>query len=379
MSTMEEEPRFEVTPPGARPLLPQLAPPPTAPAPAPPEPAGDPENAGRQLAQQMLELGYHPVVIFGSTSSGKSTLLGSLLSYMQRDSAAGVEISFGDEFMISGSEYGKSAHEKASAFFFRGVQDHINARMQAATRTEFPFFIPVVLRPGGDLPPVKLALLESNGEWYNPDLDTDRFFRKMRAEIAGLLRNFSGGVSFLHLAPVTQIEQYRETQDDDRSKNGALLRAADLALVGCFNAYRDIRPTKHSDRHLLLVTKWDGHVKPEHASGKFSAPDLADVKDVARNRYPQAYAAFVNLSGGGAGSKQIMQYCSGIISGREMLAQPPEIEAQLRRYPRALWNWIYRGATSDRPNLRPLYTEPTPPPPTFWQRLVARIDRLFGV
>lgn len=376
---MEEEPLFEVTPPGGRPPLPS----PTAEEPVVAEPAesrDDQEEAGRQLAQQMQELGYHPVVIFGSTSSGKTTLLCSLLSYIRRDAGAGAEVSLGEEFALS-SEYGRWAHEKAAAFFFRAVHEHINERTQAATRTQFPFFIPVVLQPGKGRPAVKIALLESNGEWYNPDTGSDRYFQKMRAEIAGLLRSFGGGVSFLHLAPVTQLEQYRESQDGDREKNEKLRGAADLALVGCINSYRDLRALKHNDRHLLLVTKWDDHVAPQDPSNRFSEPSLIEVKEVARTKYPLAYAAFANLDTGGDNhAKQILQYCSGLISGRQILGRDAEVEAQLRRYPRTLWNWIYRSALSQRGGSpSPLYDEPRPPAPNLRQRLAALLERIFGV
>lgn len=373
MNTMDEEPRFEVTPPGsAMPAFPARA---ESPASAPQDTGVDPEEAGRQLAQQMQELGYHPVVIFGSTASGKTTLLGSLLSYIRKDPAAAAEISLGEEFAMAG-EYGRWAHEKAAAFFFRAVQEHLDERTQAATRTQYPFFIPVVLQPGNGQPPVKIALLESNGEWYNPDTGSDRFFQKMRAEIAGMLRSFGGSVSFLHLAPVTQLEQYRESQGGDREKNETLRQAADLALVGCFSAYRDIRALKHNDRHLLLVTKWDDHVAPKDPSNRFVAPDLIEVKEIARTKYPLAYTAFVNLAG--SESKQIMQYCSGIISGRQMLGRDAEVDGQLRRYPRALWRWIHDGARDRQRTVAPLYTEAPPPPPSLRQRLARLVERVLG-
>jgi hypothetical protein len=382
MNENEDEPRFEIDPPGGSlPATPQPAPATPDAAAAFPNTASDQESAGRQLAQQMQALGYHPVVIFGSTSSGKTTLLGSLLSYIQKDHDAGAEISLGEEFSIAGSEYGSWAHEKAAAFFFRGVQEHINERTQAATRTQYPFFIPVILKPRGGLPEVKIALLESNGEWYNAETGSDRFFQKLRDEIAGLLHNYGDGVSFLHLAPVTQLEQYRQGVEGDRSKDEALRHAADLALVGCFNAYRDIRPVKNNDRHLLLLTKWDAHAKPMDPRDNFFAPSLAEVKDIARQKYPQAYVAFVNLSLGDtdATAKQIMQYCSGIISGREVLRQSAEVDMQIRRYPRALWNWIYRGALHDPREQRLLYSEPKPAEPSLIQRLHAKLLRLLGV
>jgi hypothetical protein len=347
--------------------------------PKPPESFPEGEVAGQQLAEEMVANGYHVVIIFGSTSSGKTLLLASLLAYMKTQPEAEAEIRLGEPFNVTVSKYGEWSHSQAEAFFNKSLQEFIRGTAHAATRVHSPFFIPVVVKPRGNAPAAKIAFLESNGEWYAPNPDSNTFFPELRGEIAGIFTSYSRGISFLHLAPVTQVEVRTHGTETRKGTDEELQQRADLALIGCFEAYKSVRVAKHKDRHLLLVTKWDAHAVPGDSNSDggdvFVEPDLKLVNDVARKKYPQAYTAFKNLSleTAPAHAKQIMQYCSGVVSGRRVKRTDDEIDHMLQRYPRTLWNWIYRNATE-----RELYPKPEPQAATLGQRINSLVHKFLN-
>lgn len=54
-----------------------------------------------------------------------------------------------------------------------------------------------------------------------------------------------------------------------------------------------------------------------------------------------------------------MQYSSGLISGRSILAPTGDVREQVYRYPRVLWNWLYENATRGGGHARKLAPQPT--------------------
>ena len=347
-------------------------------------PDSDATRVGRQLAAQLEARDYHPVVVFGSSAAGKTTLLTSLLAYLQVDDAAQVEVELGAPFAIDDEGYGRWAHEEATGLFFRSVEEFIAGRTQPATMSPRPFFVPVVIRPPGRLPEMRFAFLESRGDWYNPDTASNAFFRRLRDEIAAVLLHYPKGISFLHVAPYTQLATWDPDAGLHEARDAALRGQADLALVGALNAYRAVRAVKHRDAHLLLLTKWDAHAAPDGSESTFIAPALDEVVDVARERYPRGFAAFGTLALGAAQpwQKQVMQYCAGIISGRTVTRPGGELREQLHRYPRVLWNWLYENATRDAGQRRGLFPRRRSAHGTWSKRVdgvLARVLRLLGV
>lgn len=342
------------------------------------------QRMGRQLAAQMEEQGYHPVVLFGSAASGKSSLLASLLAYLQVDTSAKVQIQLGDQLILDDDAYGSEAHKEASTFFYRSVEEFIGGKAHASTQAKYPFFIPVVLKPHGNLPEMKFAFLESRGEWYQPKMDTNEVFQRLKEEVSGVLLNFSKGISFLHVAPYTQVNTWDEDAVSQQGKDLQLRKEADLALVGALNAYKIVRPLKHEDAHLFLISKWDAYAPPGSPTGSFSAPSVEEVQGVALERYSRGYTAFCSLHLGDQDlwQKQIMQYSSGLISGRSILAPTGDVREQVYRYPRVLWNWLYENATRGGGHARKLFPNPPPPKPTLAEKcrlVLARILKAMGV
>jgi hypothetical protein len=389
MTQTPHSPKFEVDLPSV-PVGDVERPPGATPQGSPPTPRarlGTSESAvrvGRQLAEQMDERGYHPVVIFGSSASGKSSLLTSLLAYLQVDDGAKIQLRLGEPFALDDDAYGQWAHDEATGFFYRSVEEFIGGVAHAATLSPNPFFIPVVIKPHGNLPEMKFAFLESRGDWYNPEEESNEFFQRLREEISSVLVNYQKGISFLHIAPYTQVMTWDESAASQQSRDIALRQKADLALVGALNSYKAVRVVKHRDAHLFLVTKWDAYAAPGGSTGSFSSPSVEEVTAVARERYPRAYAAFLNLSleEQAGWQKQLMQYCSGVISGRSVSRPSNELRGQIFRYPRVLWSWLYANATRDTGHRESLFPAPPPRTPTLMDKFneaLSKFMRWLGV
>lgn len=297
---------------------------------------------GRVLAENMSEGGYHPVIIFGTSHSGKSSLLGSLLKCFQVEGSHGVGISFGESLLPEGTSHGKDAVQLAESLFYRSQQEYIDGQGHEATRIQFPFFVPVILRPN-NRPPVKFALMESNGESYQPDRGSGRFFQQLKQEVEAVLTHYEKGISFIYLAPYTQSRSQGDamTMDQDRAQ----INDAGLALVGVMDAYEKLRKDKHDDMHMMLVTKWDASKSNESdLADVLGAPDPGEIEAFAISKYRQAFAAFKGLSLRGD-QRSLMQYCSGLFNGREIRKPPDELVPTLDRYPLVLWNWLYANAS----------------------------------
>lgn len=329
------------------------------------------ENIGKQIAQAMDDLGYHPVIIFGSSNSGKSSLLGSLLAYFQVDTSKEVGITFGDSLVPSETTHGKDAIAKAETFFYRSVHEFIGGEAHVATKVNYPFFIPVIIRPKGK-EEMKFAFMESNGEWYKPDRDTDRFFQSLKGEINGILRHYQKGISFIHVAPLTQSNVRDGEINHEFERNE--IRDASLALTGALDSYTRIRTIKSQDSHMFLVTKWDAYTEQDKELFDVLAnPELGKVEEFANEKYTQGFAAFKGLSIDSS-QKSIMQYCSGLISGRSIIKPSKELTPVLNKYPETMWNWLYKNASGGVL----LFKKPPPKKESPWQIFMNWINKLVS-
>jgi hypothetical protein len=333
-------------------------------------------KVGQKIAEVMEELDYHPVIIFGSSNSGKSSLLGSLLSYFQIDTTHGIGIYLGDSLIPTSTPHGKWAYSEAESFFYKSIQEFLDGTAHAATKSRHPFFIPIKINPP-NLPEIKFAFMESNGEWYKPQKDTGRYFPELKEEINAILKHYQRGISFIHLAPYTQINAWVEDQNDTQL-NKEEINDASLALVGALNSYEQLRVFKSDDAHMFLITKWDASAK-QNVQDQLQNVDVANVEAVANNLYTKGFAAFNNLSIE-LNQKNIMQYSSGIISGRSIIKSSPNLKPILNRYPQTMWNWLYGNATdnnSEINNRLVLIPKPIVPKKSFFDNLNNLITRIL--
>lgn len=339
------------------------------------------EKIGRLIAEKMQDHGFHPVVIFGSPYSGKSTMLQSLFGCLMTEVDQGIGIYLDESMIPEGTAYGRFARESAHAFFYRGMQEFIDGKGEQKTRARFPFFIPVRIVPPNK-PEVRIAFMESDGEWYKPNKDTPRYYKELREEINGILLNYQRGITFLHVAPYTQLKTWTSEKGSEE-QNKQEIRDADSALVGALNSYESVRPFKTDDSHMMIMTKWDAR-KPngQHESLEEALLNVSDesLSSALVSQYQQGFSVFNSLKIP-KDRKRLMRYCAGIMREREVVPpKTPELQAALNQYRQNLWNWIYSNATRTSPDISesiPLFDPPKTKPPGPIDRITSALERLF--
>ncbi len=333
----------------------------------------DAKTIGKSIAIEMKNQGYHPVILFGSTSSGKSTLLNSLFTYLKMNSSGkSIGFSLSEPLIPTNTIYGKTLYDEAKAFFNRGTQDFIDGHGAPVTLKKNPFFIPVKVNPI-DADEIKFAFLESNGEWYQPLKINDEYtidlYPELKEEINAIIQYFEGGISFIYLAP------YTKSNTDSKKQNE--IKNANLALVGVMDAYQRLRKIhREDDKHIFLLTKWD---EKDVTLEKLSFVTDADRQQVINILYKQGFAAFNTLEIPEY-SKAILQYCAAIMSGRDVLPSEKYLPI-LNKYRKTLWNWLYGNATEFNSDIgRRLELVSTPPPPkkSFFTLLTEKVSKWFG-
>lgn len=335
------------------------------------------DRLGGNLARAMQDGNYHPVVLFGTNFSGKTSLLMSLFASLAAEPKLEAGLALCDPILGSGSRIGRLLHEDAVHTFDVKTQAFLEGEQILKTAVSLPFFIPVEFRPAGK-PSVRFAFLESNGEWYRPLRDrttkwndVKQAYPGLRAEIEDFISNFQGPITFLYLLPYTQTDVYA---DKDNPLDSDEIGSASLAIKGVIQSYDKIRAThRGEDFHLMLVTKWDAHNirDPDRASAV--EEDRAALIDFCNQRYGQALAAFQGLEID-AGHRSLNAYCAGIMGtkGRLHLKSDDELTAVVLGYPIRLWRWLYRNALHAE-ELPPQDPFPTPPEPPALVRAWGRL------
>jgi hypothetical protein len=332
----------------------------------------DEPESGRLLAEHMAAAEYQPVILFGNAASGKTSLILSLLAAIRTDARLDAGLFLGDPILDTSRKYGSYLWEQASQFFGLKTQQFIEGTAAPRTNIELPFFIPLVFRPSGK-PEARLAFMESNGEWYRSQRQGNRFFPPLRQQVEDFLKHYGGGILFIHLLPYTQRHLYTTAQNagDDASE----LQEASLAVSGALQAYRDVRPDKSNDHHLILITKWDAHSVDGLDSIDALHDDPRDVAAFVGLRYTQALTTFRGL-GLAPVQMAINGYCSGQISANNVIRAGLDDERgeAIRRFPVGLWRWLYRH-TLEANGLAPV--DPFPAPKggllNWFSRLLSRM------
>lgn len=289
------------------------------------------------IAQSLRSRGYHPVLIFGTRASGKSSLLASLFQFLESPSFPGIAVFDKEPIIPVDTEYGEEIFKNAKRFF-EGVMDSFHAG-RAAPRTYDNFFIPIEIIPNNGLPPVKLAFLESRGESYQIDRNAESLFPPPRPEVADIYQNFLESVSLLVIAPYTLANTYVGEEENDIVRNE--IRNSDTAMYAALQGYLNYRAHREHDHHLFLLTKWDartrGPMDPE-----FISPPRGLVEHLIAERFPRSWTLFRNMQTRPALS---LQYSSGIMIGEERLNVPADQKMLMERFPKVLSEWLYSNAS----------------------------------
>lgn len=338
----------------------------------------DMKRLGADLARALQAENYHPIILFGTNFSGKTSLLLSLLSTLLSEPRLETGVFLCDPVLGTETKIARALHEEARKLFEVKTQAFIEGENIPATKFPLPFFVPVEVRPAGK-PPVRFAFLESNGEWYRPARERhqpianqERLYPLFRTEIESFISSYQGGISFIYLTPYTQAKIFNERDvalDTDEIQNAA------LAIGGVLKVYDRVRANHRADdHHIMLVTKWDEHSarNPDRAEG--IQEDRDALNKFCSERYGQAISIFQTLNLRPS-QRQLNAYCSGIINERGLLQlnRGDDVRDVVMSYPIRLWSWLYRNAlVTSGQSVVPLFREP-PKPPTLvrlWQRLL---------
>ncbi|MCW3838463.1 hypothetical protein ACFQ1E_20695 [Sphingomonas canadensis] len=354
--------------PQARSEPPRSAPPPLPPQ-VDPRAAATRASKASSFAEQITSSGRHPVILFGTGESGKSTLLISLINCLAQNDRR-INISLGARIFSQSDTIAEQYYQQAIMFYERYTRDFAEGTQLPATLVEKPYFIPIDVRPP-DGPEVKLAFLEGRGDWIRPlDGDSGPVFQDLKPEIIDLLTHYSSNASVIYVAPYTIGEGTRES---------------DTGLCGAIVKYQYHRNLPERDCHLFTLAKWDTFAEPLKDDPKFASVEDVEVAEILMQRYPTSWARFKNLPiDPDSGRRYFMQYASGHIVGGIVRDPPEKHRSTFDRYPRTMWNWIYANALEagqgasrwgKRPYLFPEVLPVEPPKPSIIDQIYAMLGR----
>jgi hypothetical protein len=336
---------------------------------------------GKKLANKMMELDIHPVIIVGSKGTGKTAMLTSLLALLKSPSGEAVNIQLDEPLIALSDPYGKEVYDSAKQYYHQGANGVIAGQAMQATTDRLPFFIPLVITPKNG-PPVRFAFLESAGEWYETKPDSIDFYPDFKHEIEEVLRHYSGATTTIYVAPLTQKTiKTAETIDDDVNKQ--LIYGADMALCGVLTAYQKIRFDMTKDAHVFVLTKWDALPSIHSATREIgtleevlSKPDFELAKQMAGQLYPNAFTMFQALPAP-EGKQVLLPYSSGLIAGMDIISNVAH-QPLLDKHRKKLWNILYGNAIGTHDKDTALFREPVVVPLSFWQEVYKLLRRIFG-
>jgi hypothetical protein len=291
------------------------------------------------LAEELHKKGYHPIMLFGTRAAGKSSLLASLFYYLQSDPESPAIAVRGEWIIPTETSYGKSVADAATRFLNHVVDDFYNGVAAPMTQDENPFYIPVILRPNNGQPEVKLAFLESRGEWYKVEKNSNDFYPELRAEVSDVYKNFPNGISILLIAPYVIGEAYSDQVSSEWARSE--MRDSDTALFGALQAYQMAREHRELDKYLFVLTKWDAHTH-SIVEKEFINPPRGMVSHLLKERFPKSWTLFQTMQSSEA---QSMQYSSGLMSGNARVEIPQHLKPIMNQFPKMLWRWLYSNST----------------------------------
>lgn len=361
------------------------APAPPPPAPAKPGPEEPTDRGARLLVDQLLKYDYHPVILCGTSNAGKTTALASLCNFLKLSGRASVD--FGPWPSDGGSSDNTSKLVQAKQLYHDLVDDFRRGLAPKGTGAALPYVVPIEIMPtddravrreakgSGNLAPVRLAIMDMGGELFKPQPAVPGY-RQPPTDVVEVLRLFSRSVSMVYMGPTTRLSGYKSNHDirlephESESRDTAIMEDPDAALINAIKGYEGVRPNRRSDRHLLVLSKWDLSVPVDQPA--FGEPERNLIEHEIDSRFPEAWAAYRSMRVHPR-AKWLVQYSAGIISDRSVTSYAkgsPERD-RLDDYAMVMWNWLYRGATRSpqTPDGMVLFPELLPEELPFWRRV----------
>jgi hypothetical protein len=295
---------------------------------------------GESLGKRLSDNGFHPVLVFGTAATGKTTFLTSMLSFFTSTPDVGVTITLGDP--ISNTEVGRKAHESSEKLFHLQVNNYLNGLAPVQNQESFPFFVPVELRKRRNKSLTRIALMESSGELWGVATKKN-FVQEIREEIIDVYTNYPYPITVIMVVPYAMSEGY--TGEDASEADKSTFHESDIALHQTLQIYQRHRPPQIHDSFYFVLTKWDLHTQAL-ASEEFLNPDDEVVRELVRERFPRAFGHFENMAD--EDLAQCTPYSAGLIGGTKILEIPKNLKPALDEFPYRLWRWIYANATNGR-------------------------------
>jgi len=303
---------------------------------------------GKDLAKRFKDKKVHPVLIFGSKGSGKTSLIASLLKYMRDRPESDASIEFADSVLPDDDPWWEQTKIWSQDVFYKRVLAYIDNLAPESTQESQPFFIPISLTTKTGIE-VKFALLEGKGEWYQPNLEATVPFQKFKSFLQGFLQGYNDTATVIYVAPYV-------TGSVEETPKSTGLRASDLGLLGAINEYLSLRKAfVHQDQHMFLLTKWDVFCASV-AAPEFIEPLEEEIQGVFRERYLQSWTRYLNSSVSQENQNRTYSaYCAGLIDGRTVVTAATEDDERVAFYARKLWDWLYQNASGLTlyPDVRP--------------------------
>jgi hypothetical protein len=312
---------------------------------------------GKELASVFQDKLVHPVFIFGSKGSGKTTLIASILKYIQDREEASASIELAEDVLPPGDQW---AHRLSASrdLFYRKVFDYMENAAPPSTQEEWPFFVPVrLIRATGE--EVVFAFLEGKGEWYHPDETSEVPFQPFKGLLQGMLLNFNEPATFIYVAPFA-TESFAEHSGSNH------LAMSDKGLLGVLTWYQSLRKAHaHHDHHMLMVSKWDIFCESP-VSPEFVDPTADEIQNVLRDRYPLTWNRYLKSTfSAERQNRSFSAYCSGLMTGSTIASVSGAAADNVAFFPRKFWDWMYENATG-----QVLYPDVRPAKPTLLDRLL---------
>jgi hypothetical protein len=276
---------------------------------------------------------FHPVLVFGTSQSGKSLALASLLSYPLQNQNTRIAHTLIDFDYPRSHPARDDVKDWAREFYYKDVanfQKHANAKVQP-TRRVHPFFVPIraVFTSDDNQPEIaRFAFLESIGEWIHRRLD-GYTFDELKPDIVEILKNYSNPISVIFVAPAMT----------DNLLDTNAVKESHQCIAYCMNRYVELRKRNHRDNLLLLISRWDTKYRPDTAVDNFARATSGTVVD-ALDSYPWAWTTFCNLPFVSRESRALVQYApTWIIEG--VRTDEGSHRPVFNRFNRTIWNWLY--------------------------------------
>lgn len=300
------------------------------------------------LSSILIERQYHPVILIGVPTSGKTVLLVSLLRYLKADTKTPFSFMLDDP--LEQTAEGLERHRLAEQFVNHKVNDFYDRKLPPRTDYNETYFLPLSIDPNNGGATARFAILELSGELLAIDRNLDSLHKELPEDIAQIYESYPEPISIILVGPYV----FGDTLNELPERYDGEFRNCDLALEGNLKSYRKYRKFKKNDNIIFLLSKWDARQGPGNPEFLDYPSEL--VRNLIRDRYPTAYEEFRKMATNH--EKWLKQfnvspYSAGLLGKGRALNIPPEYQTTQNAYTRALWNWLYVNATGEK-----LYKDP---------------------